>query len=360
MSAAVELRDVRRHFGDVRAVDGVSLNVRAGEFLTLLGPSGCGKTTLLRIIAGFEVPDAGVVFIDGKDVTSVPSYRRNVNQVFQSYALFPHLTVRDNIGFGLRMQRKTAKEIAGRVGEVLALVALEGCEDRKPHQLSGGQQQRVALARALAPQPAVLLLDEPLSALDARLRQAMQIELKRLQRQVGTTFIFVTHDQEEALTMSDRIALVHQGRIEQCADVHELYHRPATAFAAEFVGQTNLLEAALIAVEGDGVRCRLDAGVEFCVRADRWPGGAARATLSIRPEKLHLSRSRLGDENSFEVRVVEEMFKGAVDRFVLGTHAGTRLNALAANESALRESFHAGDRIWCAVHADDIVVVPSR
>jgi spermidine/putrescine transport system ATP-binding protein len=360
MSAAVELRDVRRHFENVRAVDGVSLSIRAGEFLTLLGPSGCGKTTLLRLIAGFEVPDAGAVFIDGKDVTSVPSYHRNVNQVFQSYALFPHLTVRDNVGFGLKMQRKAEKEIARRVGEVLELVALEGCEDRKPHQLSGGQQQRVALARALAPQPAVLLLDEPLSALDARLRQAMQIELKRLQRQVGTTFIFVTHDQEEALTMSDRIALVHQGRIEQCADVHEIYHRPATAFAAEFVGQTNLLEAALITVDGGVVHCRIDPGVEFRVRADQWPKGASRVTLSIRPEKLHLSRFRSADENSFEVRVVEEIFKGALDRFVLMTDAGTRLNALAANESALRESFHVGDRIWGAVHADDLVIVPSR
>jgi spermidine/putrescine transport system ATP-binding protein len=360
MSAAVELRNVSKRFGAVRAVDDVSLSIRAGEFLTLLGPSGCGKTTLLRLIAGFEAPDAGAVFIGGEDVTIVPSYRRNVNQVFQSYALFPHLTVRDNIAFGLRMQRRSTKETAQRVSEVVALVALEGCEDRKPSQLSGGQQQRVALARALAPQPAVLLLDEPLSALDARLRQAMQIELKRLQRQVGTTFIFVTHDQEEALTMSDRIALIHQGRVEQCADVHEIYHRPATAFAAEFVGQTNLFEAELVGVEGGIARCRLDCGIELRVRGAQWPKGVSRATVSIRPEKLHLSKTALAGENVFQVTVTEEFFKGAFDRFVLETDARARLIAVAANETALRESFHAGDRIWCALHADDVVIVPAR
>lgn len=360
MSAAVELRNVSKRFGAVRAVEGVSLSIRAGEFLTLLGPSGCGKTTLLRLIAGFESPDSGTVRIGSEDVTAVPSYRRNVNQVFQSYALFPHLTVRDNIGFGLRMQRRPAKDVAQRVGEMVALVALEGCEDRKPHQLSGGQQQRVALARALAPQPAVLLLDEPLSALDARLRQTMQIELKRLQRQVGTTFIFVTHDQEEALTMSDRIALIHEGRIEQCAEVQEIYDRPATAFAAEFIGETNLLQASLMRIEKDVARCRVDAGVELGVKAFQWPTNAARATVSIRPEKLHLSTSPPGGENAFAVRVVEETFRGAVDRFGLETDAGTRLIAMAINESALRESIHVGDRIWCAVHADDIMVLPAR
>ena len=191
MSATVVLRNVTKRFGSVVAAADVNLHVEAGEFLTLLGPSGCGKTTLLRIIAGFAAPDSGLVEIAGEDVTHVPSYRRNVNQVFQSYALFPHLTVRDNIAFGLRMQHRTSGEIAERVREVVTLVALNGCEDRKPHQLSGGQQQRVALARALAPEPAVLLLDEPLSALDARLRRSMQLEVKRLQRQVGTTFIFV-------------------------------------------------------------------------------------------------------------------------------------------------------------------------
>ncbi|MGH7944401.1 MAG: ABC transporter ATP-binding protein [Opitutaceae bacterium] len=359
MSAAVELRNVSKRFGAVRAADSVSLTIRSGEFLTLLGPSGCGKTTLLRIIAGFVAPDSGTVVIGGEEVTTLPSYRRNVNQVFQSYALFPHLTVRDNIAFGLRIQRRTVKQIAQRVGEVVSLLALEGCEDRKPHQLSGGQQQRVALARALAPDPAVLLLDEPLSALDARLRQAMQVELKRLQRQVGTTFIFVTHDQEEALTMSDRIALIQAGRVEQCGDVQEIYHRPATAFAAEFVGQTNLLEAELIEKDGKRSRCRVTGGLELRIDAARWPANASRANVSIRPEKLHLSRAPLTLENAFGARVVEEFFKGAIDRLVLATDTGTRLHALTTGENALRESFQVGDRIWCAVHADDIVVVPA-
>jgi spermidine/putrescine transport system ATP-binding protein len=360
MSATVELRNVSKFFGSVRAVDDVTLLVRAGEFLSLLGPSGCGKSTLLRLIAGFETPDAGVVHIAGEEVTSVPSYRRNVNQVFQSYALFPHLTVRDNIGFGLRMQRRARNEIAQRVGEMLALAALEGCEDRKPHQLSGGQQQRVALARALAPQPAVLLLDEPLSALDARLRQTMQIELKRIQRQVGTTFIFVTHDQDEALTMSDRIALVRDGRIEQCASAQEIYHRPTTAFAAEFIGQTNLLAAEWMGVEEEFVRCRLVGGEQLRVHAARWPSGALRAMVSIRPEKLHLSPSIPLGENVFEVRVLEEFFQGAVDRIVVVTNSGIRLAALAATETALRNSLHVGDRVSCAISAHDIVVVPSR
>ena len=206
MSAMVELRGVTKRFGGFTAVNDVSQQIVGGEFLTLLGPSGCGKTTLLRLIAGFETPTAGSVWIDGEDVTHLPPYRRPVNQVFQSYALFPHLTVAENVGFGLRMKQVGKAEAASRVGEALALVSLTGLETRRPHQLSGGQRQRVALARALVCRPKVLLLDEPLSALDAKLRRAMQLELKRLQRQLGITFVFVTHDQEEALTMSDRIS----------------------------------------------------------------------------------------------------------------------------------------------------------
>jgi spermidine/putrescine transport system ATP-binding protein len=356
---AVELRGVTKRYGAVRAVGDVSLTVRRGEFLTLLGPSGCGKTTLLRMIAGFDIPDSGVVLLGGNDVTQVPPYRRDVNQVFQSYALFPHLSVRDNIAFGLRMQRLASPEIKTRVAEVVTLVALAGCEDRMPHQLSGGQRQRVALARALAPRPAVLLLDEPLSALDARLRRTMQIELKRLQRQVGTTFIFVTHDQEEALTISDRIALIHQGRIEQCDDVHAIYHRPATAFAADFIGEANLFEAERLAIEGESVLMRVAGSLELRVPLANWPADVMSAKISVRPEKVHLSRVPLEEPNSFEVRVEEEIFTGVVDRFVLTTESGLRINAVRANESALRETIHAGDRVWCAIHADDIVVVSS-
>jgi spermidine/putrescine transport system ATP-binding protein len=358
MTAAVEVRNVTKYFGTLAAVDDVSLTVRPGEFLTLLGPSGCGKTTLLRLIAGFETPDRGAVLLAGEDVTHRPPHQRNVNQVFQSYALFPHLSVRDNIAFGLRMQGLPASEMAERVAEAVKLVALGGCEDRKPHELSGGQRQRVALARALAPRPAALLLDEPLSALDARLRQIMQLELKRLQRQLGTTFVFVTHDQEEALTMSDRIALIHRGRIEQLGEVHEIYHRPATAFAAEFLGHANLVDAERLGEVGGRTRLRLVEGLELSIATASWPSGVSRARLSIRPEKIHLSRTPLAEENAFEARVEEEVFKGATDRLVVAATAGTRFVAVAANESALRTAIHAGDRVWCAVHADDIVVIP--
>lgn len=356
---AVELNAVAKRFGGVVAVDDVTLTVRSGEFLTLLGPSGCGKTTLLRLIAGFEQPDAGSVWLAGRDVTRLPPYHRDVNQVFQSHALFPHLSVRDNIAFGLRMQRLPKAEIAARVAESVELVSLGGCEDRRPHQLSGGQRQRVGLARALAPRPAVLLLDEPLSALDARLRQTMQLELKRLQRRLGTTFVFVTHDQEEALTMSDRIALINRGRIEQLGEVHEIYHRPATAFAADFIGQANLLTAELAAGPDGRLRARLAGGLALELSAGTSPRGTTRALIAIRPEKLHLSKAPLGGVNCFAATVDEEVFKGAIDRFVLTASDGTRLFAVAGNESAIREPIHAGDRVWVAVHADDIVVLPE-
>ncbi|HWA84846.1 MAG TPA: ABC transporter ATP-binding protein [Opitutus sp.] len=360
MSLMVELNGVTKRFGTFTAVDHVSLGIRAGEFLTLLGPSGCGKTTLLRMIAGFETPDEGSVLLEGREVTRLPPYKRNVNQVFQSYALFPHLSVRDNIAFGLRMQKMAAGDIAARVAEAVALVSLEGFEERKPQQLSGGQRQRVALARALAPRPSVLLLDEPLSALDAKLRVAMQLELKRIQRLLGVTFVFVTHDQEEALTMSDRIALVNAGRVEQIGDGSEIYHRPATPFAADFIGEANLLEAELASVNGPGVRVRVGGGLELVVPAAIWPAGARRALISIRPEKVHVSKVPVTAENSFAARVEEEVFKGALDHLQLATDAGTRLNAVVANESALCEAIHRGDRVFCGLHASDLVVVRTE
>ena len=280
---AIEARNVVKAFGQgdsaVRALDDVSVEIREGEFFTLLGPSGCGKTTLLRLIAGFEMPTDGLILLDGQDITYLPPNKRPVNTVFQSYALFPHLTVAQNISFGLEMLGKPAAEVKSRTAEMLALVKLDTMADRKTSQLSGGQQQRVALARALAPQPKVLLLDEPLSALDLKLRQAMQIELKRLQMETGITFVFVTHDQEEALTMSDRIGVMSQGKLQQVGTAKEIYTRPKNRFVASFIGETNFLEA-----RAEGGKVHLASGdlVEFETPA------TGDMTLTIRPEQLRL------------------------------------------------------------------------
>ena len=357
----IQIEQVTKRFGSFTAVENVTLHVRAGEFLTLLGPSGCGKTTLLRMLSGFETPTAGLIRIGGEDVTHLPPYRRNVNQVFQSYALFPHLTVRENVGFGLRMQKTPAPEAERRVAEVIELVALKGFEARKPHELSGGQRQRVALARALVPRPQVLLLDEPLSALDAKLRAQMRIELKRLQQHLGITFVFVTHDQDEALMLSDRIAVMNHGRIEQLGTPSEVYHQPATAFVADFIGEANLLEAELVESSGH-VRARLSGGIEVQLGGGRRAavaGQGGNVSVSIRPEKVHVSKTPPGVANSFPARVVEELFQGASDRLKLELAGGLQLTAVVANESAHRESIHVGEQVWCVLHADDLVVVKT-
>jgi spermidine/putrescine transport system ATP-binding protein len=358
MATMVELRNVTKRFGGVNAVSDVNLAIKSGEFLTLLGPSGCGKTTLLRMISGFEVPSEGSVWLAGQDVTHLPPYRRNVNQVFQSYALFPHLNVEENISFGLKMQKLGKAEIAGRVKTMTALVSLDGMENRRPSQLSGGQRQRVALARALVCEPKVLLLDEPLSALDAKLRYAMQVELKRLQKKLGITFVFVTHDQEEALTMSDRIAVVNKGRIEQLGESSEIYHAPRTTFVANFIGQANILEASVVANEGNFTRLRLIGGVEVLVPGDSRVAQMSQLLVSIRPEKIHLQKARpSGGSNAFEAVVEEELFKGATDQLELRTEGGLELTAVVANESATQDCFHKGEKVWCSLHPSDIVVV---
>ena len=279
----------------VHAVDGVSIGIGRGEFFTLLGPSGCGKTTLLRMIAGFEHPTAGRILLDGQDISGLPPFKRPVNTVFQNYALFPHMTVAQNIGFGLEMLGKSKPEIASTVDRMLKLVRMEDLKDRRTSQISGGQQQRVALARALAPQPKVLLLDEPLSALDFKLRKDMQIELKRLQNETGITFVFVTHDQEEALTMSDRIAVMSKGKVLQIGSPREIYERPSERFVANFIGDTNFLSADLVSVGLATGTVELASGARLAVSLPA-DGTAAhgKVTVVVRPEHARLTRDKTG------------------------------------------------------------------
>lgn len=285
---AIRIDNAQKLYGSgdaaVRALDGVSLDILNGEFFTLLGPSGCGKTTLLRLIAGFETPTGGRIHIAGSDVSDDPPNTRPVNTVFQSYALFPHMTVRQNIGFGLEMLGRDKAEVTQTVDEMIALVQLREMADRKPTQLSGGQQQRVALARALAPKPKVLLLDEPLSALDLKLRKEMQLELKRLQHETGITFVFVTHDQEEALTMSDRIGVMRGGKLLQVGPPREIYNHPADRFVADFIGETNFLVGE---IDTDAVILPGGTRVPMAIPQGRSKGG--KVTLAVRPEQVHLS-----------------------------------------------------------------------
>src|SRR5258706_3909741 len=306
---SIQIHDVSKKFGDFLAVDRVSLDIQRGEFFSLLGPSGCGKTTLLRMIAGFEHPTSGQILIDSADVTGVPPYARPVHLVFQHYALFPHLSVAKNVAFGLRYQNIAKSDYAARVREALALVQLAGLDHRYPQELSGGQKQRVALARALVLRPKVLLLDEPLGALDQKLRKEMQVELKRLQRTLGITCVFVTHDQEEAMTMSDRIAVMNGGHVEQCDASSEVFERPRTQFVAQFMGAANFFAGVVKAVDGEHVHVACTAGFETRVRAD---GGTTRAAggdrvkFMGRPEKLSLVRTAPADGRACMEAVVEQ------------------------------------------------------
>jgi spermidine/putrescine transport system ATP-binding protein len=352
----VEVRGVSRRFGELVAVRSVSLEIRRGEFLTLLGPSGCGKTTLLRLIAGFDTPTEGRIFLDGADVTDLPPYRRNVNQVFQSYALFPHLDVAANIAFGLEMKRLPRAEIAGKVRRAVSLVALDGKERARPSALSGGQKQRVALARALVCEPKVLLLDEPLSALDAKLREQMQMELKHLQRRLGITFVFVTHDQQEALTMSDRIAVMNQGAIEQIGSANEIYHRPRTRFVAEFIGEANLLPARVIGNSDSGVLLRLSDGNSLTAKPGSVPAGASEVLISIRPERIHIERGPTGGGAGIDAKIVETTFRGQTARVLARTAGGLEFTVVVAGGGGSQTSWHDGDPVRCAVHPQDITV----
>jgi ABC-type Fe3+/spermidine/putrescine transport system ATPase subunit len=327
----LEALDVEKNFGAFRAVDGVSLSVRRGEFLTLLGPSGCGKTTMLRMAAGFESPDRGTIRIEGADVTGVPPYSRQLGFVFQNLALFPHLTVGENVAFGLEVRKVARAEQARRIEDSLQLVGLAGHAARRVHELSGGQRQRVALARALVIRPAVLLLDEPLGALDLKLRRQLQLELKGLQQRTGTTFVFVTHDQEEALTMSDRIAVMNEGRIEQLDDASAIYDRPRTRFVAQFIGDTNLFDGSVAAVDGGEARIDIPAlGASVAMAAPAGLRAGDRVALSVRPENLRPAADGPGLAATLHGRVAAGVYAGTHHRFRIEARGRELLLALPA------------------------------
>jgi spermidine/putrescine transport system ATP-binding protein len=350
----VELQEVTHRFGEVVAVERVSLKIDRGEFLTLLGPSGCGKTTLLRIIAGFEIPDEGRVILDGTDVTRTPPYRRNVTTVFQQYALFPHMDVFDNVAFGLARRRVDRKEIRRRVTSALEMVMLKGLEARRPAELSGGQQQRVALARALVVEPRVLLLDEPLAALDLQLRKQMQLELKGLQRRVGISFVYVTHDQEEALTMSDRVAVMNAGHLEQVGTPIDIYERPLTEFVAGFIGASNILEGTIeSANNGLPIVAVGEARIQIPHRKLE-PGGRVR--LMIRPEKI-----QLGDPNAekgLRGKIVSAVYMGEATRWLVEIEGGPVLTVLGQNRDPLSSGeYRIGQRVSAAWDPASAVVL---
>lgn len=333
--------------GGLKAVDNISLDIKSGEFFALLGPSGCGKTTLLRMLAGLEVPSEGQVRLDGQDMTYTPPNKRPLNMVFQSYAVFPHMSVEDNVSYGLKMEKGSADEIKSRVSDALEQVQLAGFAQAMPHTLSGGQRQRVALARALVKQPKVLLLDEPLSALDAKLREAMQNELVRLQKSVGITFIFVTHDQSEALTMASRIAVMNKGRIVQTAPPHELYEKPASRFVADFIGKMNFLSGRITTSASDGLAiCELAAGQKIQVRTDETEGRSV--TVGIRPERLRLSvaGSDTDEQTSLEGQLEMVSYHGTEHRAHIRADDGTELIVSIPNAEAAAIQAHSyGERL---------------
>ena len=342
----VELRDVVKRFDNVTAVDHVSLEVRDGEFFSLLGPSGCGKTTSLRMIAGFEMPSMGDIFIGGVPQGYLPPYKRPVNTVFQHYALFPHMTVEQNVAFGLEMSKVPKPDIARRVKEVLDLVHLTGMDRRRPKQLSGGQQQRVALARALVNHPKVLLLDEPLGALDLKLRKAMQVELKALQTRVGITFIYVTHDQEEALTMSDRIGVMDRGKLLQVGAPQEVYEAPQSRFVSDFIGDTNYLEGHLVAFRGEYCKVAVEPGMLLWANTTPDLHLDQQVTVAFRPEKIYLNAAEQEEMNVLSGLVHEVVYTGSNTTYHVELPNSTVLMVRQQNVATLPDTrFHTGDRV---------------
>ena len=349
----VQLDRVRKQYGDFVAVEEADFSIASGEFFAMLGPSGCGKTTTLKMIAGFEQPTDGRVLIEGTDVSDVPPHKRNVNTVFQQYALFPHMTVADNVAFGPRNKKIESTEVDRRVREMLDVVRLGSFASRRPAQLSGGQQQRVALARALVNYPSALLLDEPLAALDLKLREAMQIELKRIQRDVGITFVFVTHDQGEALTMADRIAVMSEGRVEQIATPTELYRRPASLFVAGFIGSANLLPGTVDQSDHAGSSVSLLCGARVTAAGSQPTG--SRVTVMLRPEQLQAHGTQPAGE-SIQATVTDVVFQGASVRLVSRSADGTEIASLVRGDSDL-PFVRPGSVIWLTWEAQSPYVL---
>ena len=359
MQGEIRLEELTKAFGEVVAVDGIDLNMPPGEFFTMLGPSGCGKTTTLRMIAGFERPTSGRIMLDGSDVAQVPPHRRNVNTVFQSYALFPHLDVAGNVAFGLKYQKLTTEEKRRKVKGILDLVRLSGFEQRKPEQLSGGQQQRVALARALVLTPTVLLLDEPLGALDARLRKSLQVELKAIQADIGVTFVFVTHDQEEALTMSDRVAVMNNGQVEQAGSPREVYEEPKTSFVADFLGVSNLLDADASA---DGDACSLQIGERSFRAAQGATQARGEVKAMIRPERIGVEPQGTAGDNRLPGLVERSVFLGGSHELHVRVLGGDLLRATIPNDGrALSVGLEEGTAVTLHLPPEGLrVLTPSQ
>ncbi len=366
--ADVRLDRVTKRFHDVVAVDDLTLEIEQGKFFSMLGPSGCGKTTTLRMIAGFEESTAGTIYLGDRDVTSLPAYRRDVNTVFQNYALFPHLNIFENVAFGLRRRKVSSADIRRRVGEMLELVELPGFEGRRISQLSGGQQQRVALARALINHPRVLLLDEPLGALDLKLRKQMQVELKRIQTEVGITFVYVTHDQEEAMTMSDRIAVIRHGRIEQLGAPEDLYERPTTEFVAGFLGISNLLPGRVGDANGTLVPVELATGGQVMVQADGLAAGTA-VKVGVRPEKLKIGHAAATDatgpggprSNRIEGVVADASYLGVSTQYTIELADGTTVTVYSQNTETSGATAHIshGEKVSLSWRPEHSFVIES-
>ena len=342
MQPIVQFENVTKSYGQAVAVDGLNLSIEAGKFVTLLGPSGCGKSTTLRMLGGFEIPNAGRILLAGHDVTNLPPNKRNVNIVFQDYALFPHLNIARNIAFGLEMKGLDSPAIHKRVMELLALVQLQDYAGRMPSELSGGQRQRVALMRALAPDPQVLLLDEPLSALDAKLRQQMQIELKAIQERTGKTFLFVTHDQEEALTMSDQIVVMNNGRVEQMGDPHSLYSRPESVFVANFIGEANLLRAKVVGADAKGTELAWNGKQVAAAPIAHGAKPGDSVIMVVRPEAIRFATGK-DTANAFPGKVRQRVFKGNHTSMMIEVEDGTRINALVHQSQTDALS---GEDVW--------------